>query len=345
MEVSAREHGAIVEDERVVRRGVELRRDQPLGESDGLEHRPVHLRHAAQRVGVLHARVVRTVRLADLAPFEQGAQQGCRFLLGGLPARLVDARVERRRRAEQRLERRGTGRVCRHPAAPCPLERECGHRCVRLCAVDQREPLLGAERDGGQAVGAQHLRRGPDALRGPELALADEREREVRERREVAAGAHRALLGDRRVEAGAEHPAEQVHELWASTGDSLREHVGAEQHHRPHLALREPRADAGRMAAHEVHLQLRELVRRDREVGELSEPGVHAVHRLAPCHDGIHDPARGRHPRACRRRQTHGAARLCHVEQGGDGERGTVELEWGGIGHGTVDGGVVDGGR
>src|SRR5512138_756028 len=48
MEVPAAQQLTILEHERVVRARVELTSDHARGEIDGIEHRPVHLRHASQ---------------------------------------------------------------------------------------------------------------------------------------------------------------------------------------------------------------------------------------------------------------------------------------------------------
>src|SRR5258706_76772 len=64
-----------------------------------------------------------------------------------------------------------------------------------------------------------------------------------------------------------------------------------------------PPTAAGTVAADQVSLELGDLARRNAHVGELSEPGGHAVHRgVAP--DGpVHDPARGGHRAARGRRE------------------------------------------
>ena len=82
-------------------------------------------------------------------------------------------------------------------------QRERAERRHVLGAVDEREPLLGFEHDGREprrarsASAPRHAR----AASNSRLALADQREREVRERREVARGADRALRRDARVHA------------------------------------------------------------------------------------------------------------------------------------------------
>ena len=60
------------EDERVVRRGVGLGREHLADEAQPVVRRPVHLRRAAQRVGILHLVAVRALVAAlDLAVGEE----------------------------------------------------------------------------------------------------------------------------------------------------------------------------------------------------------------------------------------------------------------------------------
>ena len=75
VKVAAAQQLAGLEHERIVGRGVQLAADDARGEVDRVEHRAVHLRHAAQRVRVLHARIVVAMRLANLAVGEQLAQK------------------------------------------------------------------------------------------------------------------------------------------------------------------------------------------------------------------------------------------------------------------------------
>ena len=53
-------------------------------------HRPVHLRHATQTVGILHARTVLAVRLANLRALQQTDQVSCRRNLAGITERRID---------------------------------------------------------------------------------------------------------------------------------------------------------------------------------------------------------------------------------------------------------------
>jgi hypothetical protein len=104
----------------------------------------VYLRRTPQRVGVLNPAAV-LVRLVDAASLEQPAHVGGRRRLAGERTRGVDAFVERMDGSAQRVERQRDGDVggARQPLGG--IERERRDRGRRLGAVDQREPLLGAE--------------------------------------------------------------------------------------------------------------------------------------------------------------------------------------------------------
>ena len=81
-------------------------------------------------------------------------------------------------------------------------------------------------------------RAAPSELR---LAFADHREREMRERREVARGADRALRRDARVHLRVEHRDERVDEERAHARMTEREHLRAQEDHPAHLGRREAR--------------------------------------------------------------------------------------------------------
>ena len=163
----------------------------------------MHLRHAAERVGVLHLAAVR-VALHDLAVGEQRAQ----VRRDDAPARGAGARPCRRS-SNGRFEPLSASRLIA-PAtsasvqsASASQQRERAERGHVLRAVDEREPLLRLEHDRARgppraSASAPGMHLTVAKLR---LALADQREREVRERREIAGRADRALRRDARRDA------------------------------------------------------------------------------------------------------------------------------------------------
>ena len=159
-------------------------------------------------------------------------------------------------------------------------ERERGDRGVRLRAVDQRDALPSApsvdRREAGARAACPPRRPLSVAARAASPSPISD-EREMRERREIAARADASLLRNRRIQPGVQHAEQQLGELEARAGIALRDHVRAQQHHRAHLALGQQIADAGGMAANEIDLQLGESLRRNRDLGQLAEAGRHAV--------------------------------------------------------------------
>ena len=85
-------------------------------------HGAVHLRHAAQAVGVLHAPAV-AVRLAQRAAGEQARRLRADGGLAGVRARRVDARVEGDVRALQRVERERADHVGAAATSRCASAR------------------------------------------------------------------------------------------------------------------------------------------------------------------------------------------------------------------------------
>ncbi len=277
MEVAVRDDEALVDEhERIVGRGVQLDRDGRLDVVEEVAARAVHLRRAAKRVGVLHL-VAPAVRLDDRRPFEQAVDVRGRVDLPAQRPCLVDRRVEARPRALERLERERAGEVGDAGEPSRAHEREGGHRGHELRAVDQRQTLLRRQRDrleprGGERVGAAVERPGE-----PRPTLADERQGQVRERREVAARADRAAGGDARQHAPVQALDQQLDRLDARAGVALCERVRAQQHRRPDDVGRIGLADPTRMAAEQPELELLDLIVGNRLGDEAAEAGVDAV--------------------------------------------------------------------
>src|SRR6185437_13784693 len=79
--------------------------DNACGMLDRVAYRSMYLGHAPQTVRVLHARIVRQMRTPDLAVFQQVSQMSRHGCLTPMRPDLLNASVERARRAAQRLER------------------------------------------------------------------------------------------------------------------------------------------------------------------------------------------------------------------------------------------------
>ena len=240
--------------------------------------------------------------------------------------------MEARQRALQRLERHRAGDVRRLGEPEGARQPERCHRRHELRAVDQRETLLrlqphGRQTGAGECLGARHTDTVDEGL-----PLADERQREMRERGQVAARAHRAPRGhvgdDPRVEDGEE----QLDGLDPGARVALRDRVRPQHHRGAHdlVGIRLPHP-AG-VAAQQAQLQLLGLLLRDRLRDEAAEARVDPVGVLAP--EPVDERPRACHPldRALRERDRPTADRdvpdvldrevvTCEREQTGHGSR------------------------
>jgi hypothetical protein len=196
----------------------------------------------------------------------------------------------------QRLERERARAVrgAREPARA--HERERALRRHELRAVDQREALLRGEPDRLEADARQRLEPGQPLALDERLALADERQREMRERREVTRGADRAARRNDRDDAARETFEQQLDGLDPRAGIALRERVRAQEHRGPHDLVGIRVADAARVRAEQPQLELLRQLLRDRPVHEAAEAGVDAVGVLARAVRGaLHELAGRRH--------------------------------------------------
>ena len=311
VKIAAAEQIAVVEHERIVGRRVQLSPDDARGELDRVEHRAVHLRHAAQRVRVLHARIVVAMRLANLAVGQQLAEI-CRGR--GLPE-LAARRPEcaRRTRPACRAAPRATSRRRRARCARGDARRRARAQPIAVCAC---VPLMSVS----PSLRAERRRREARALRSMSAARsgADRRDDSVpspiSESARCANGARSPLAptlpcsGTGGQSPALSMPASKSARSSRAPEIALGDHVRAQQHHRADFALREQVADARRMAAHEIHLQLGEAVRRNRDLRQLAESGRHAVRDGTACHEVDRRP-RASSPRAGGRAEPSSRAR------------------------------------
>ncbi len=192
----------------------------------------------------------------------------------------MDPRVEWRRRPPQSLEAHGGGADSGPPQHFCVVHQQGQQRGLGLGAVDERDAFLGAELPG---LDACRRERGPGrpalAIRGQYLALAHHHHGHVRQRSEITARTHTALLRHPGQDPRIEETNQRGHQPRPDPAGGPSQYVGAEQHERTHGLGGKRRSHTGRMAPHQVYLQLLQVGRIDPHVGELAEPGVDAVHR------------------------------------------------------------------
>ncbi len=141
---------------RVVDGRGELSRGDQRGVVDGVPGGAVHLRRAAQRVGVLHAVAVRpAVARDDAGVREQPRQVGRGGRLSRVRAQRLQVGGEDPVGRELRLDAhrgRDVGGLEKHPQVG---DREDEHAEHPVGAVDERQPLLGLQLDRRQAGLAQ----------------------------------------------------------------------------------------------------------------------------------------------------------------------------------------------
>ncbi len=163
--------------------------------------------------------------------------------------------------------------------------------------LTSESPSFAASCTGSRPTRASASAPGEPFALDPRLALADERQREMRQRRKVAGGADRATARHDRQDASVEEREEQLDGLDASARVPLRERVRAEEHRRADDLGRIRVADAARVGAEQPQLQLGGLLLRDRDGHEAAEAGVDAVGVLAaPVRGALDELAGSAHP-------------------------------------------------
>src|SRR5690606_33151263 len=141
----------------------------------------VHLRHAAQRVRVLHARVVFSVRVADLRVGEECTEPFGTPCLPRMRADLLDLRRERVGRSTQCLEAERTRNIDRVDRTLGGEQRQDADAGVRLCPVVECEPFLRLENEWRQAEASERIRTAHPLALDPRLAFAHQYECEMRQ--------------------------------------------------------------------------------------------------------------------------------------------------------------------
>ena len=200
----------------------------------------------------------------------------------------------------QRLERQRADAVGRAGEPPRANQRERPLRRHELRPVDQREPLLREEAHRLEAGARERVGAVEELALPPGLPLADERESQVRERREVPGGTDRATCRHERQNAAVQALEQQLDGLDACAGVPFRKRVGAQQHRRSHDRLGIGLADAARVRPEQSQLQLFGLLLRDRPGDEPPEARVHAVGVLVgPVRNRLDDGACRAHLAAC----------------------------------------------
>ena len=154
--------------------------------------------------------------------------------------------------------------------------------CVPLIRL---MPSLGCSSIGSMPARRRASPPGSDCALEFGLAFADQHQRHVRQRRQVARSAHAALRRHHRRDAAVQQIAKAFGHQRADAGEALGQHVGADQHHGAHHFARQRLAHAGRVRADHVALQLLQIARAEcarRPAGRRPYSPRRWVHRRPP---------------------------------------------------------------
>ena len=273
------------EDQRIVGNAVRFDLQRRARLAQDVERGAHHLRLAAQAIGVLNAGVILEVAGADRRPRHPGAQRARNLDLPTMAAQVVNTRIEGRVRTLGGFGRQRAGDE-RRLEQQFGLE-QSGERIGgrKLRAVQQREPFLGGELDRREACTRKRLGGGKALVADEDFAHADHRHRHMRQWREVAAGADRALRGDHRGQAVDEHRFQQSHGFGPHARGALCKAGEFQRHHQPDDRDWRRIANPRRVAEHDIALKRCEVGVVDANAGELSKAGVDAIDRLTARED------------------------------------------------------------
>ena len=126
-----------------------------------------------------------------------------------------------------------------------------------ICAVPllSARPSLNDSRIGSRPARLQRLGAGQALALVERLATAQQHDGQVRQRRQVAAGADRALLRHHRHDARVEHRGQRLQRAHADTRMTAHQRVDADHQHRAHHVLGERLAHAHGVGDDQVVLQ------------------------------------------------------------------------------------------
>ncbi len=164
--------------------------------------------------------------------------------------RLVNPRIERARRAAQRIERHRADHVGGFGQRLRGVKFQTADGQHRLRAVDQADAFLGMQRRSARCRRARSAS-APGRIGALEfrLAFADQHQRHVRQRRQIARRAHAALRRNHRRDAAVDQIAQTLGHQRTDAGEAFGQHIGADQHHGAHRIARQRFAHARRSAS------------------------------------------------------------------------------------------------
>ncbi len=156
-------------------------------------------------------------------------------------------------------------------------------------AVDECEALLLGQDDRFNAMRGESLRSGNElTAEGADVAFPDDRQRDVREGREVSGAAQAAVLVDNRRQTGGEGPGVCLRDFGAHTGAAGGQRRQSQQHHRPHDFPLDLRPRSRGVGTNQAALQLCSEIVGDVAGCQGTEAGGDAVRRsriIGECFD------------------------------------------------------------
>src|SRR4029077_8923027 len=187
-------------------------------------------------------------------------------LLPGVWPRLLQTQIKRGRSSFERFEAHCAGNVCDASESFGMKKSESAHSMHRLRAVEQGKSLFCFETLSLKSSARQRFPAFHSFALKKCIAFANQGQSEMRERREIAAGADRAFLRNDRVDAPVEHFAKHLDDFKADSAESESKHVGPQQHHRARLRLRKWIANSASVTANKIELELSQIVLRDANI-------------------------------------------------------------------------------
>ncbi len=115
------------------------------------------------------------------------------------------------------------------------------------------------------------------------FAFADQSQRQMRQRSQIAARANAALRGNERSHAAIEHLAKRVDDDAAHAGESLGEGIGAQQHHCPSFRNGKRLADSDGVGSQQIYLQFANLVAGNAHIAEFADAGGDRIGEFVAC--------------------------------------------------------------
>ena len=197
--------------------------------------------------------------------------------LSGVGADELDGVLKGARQAEEGVEAHGGDLVGEGVEAACLDDGVDGVGAHELGAVEQRQAFLAHQCHGLQSVLCEHFGRGTALALVPHFAQAEQRQRHVGQRGQVAGSAERALA----VDDGGDAQVEEVEQ--ALNGRNLHaalakaQGVSLEQQHEANYLRANGFAHAARVALHQILLEAAQVAGADAHVAERAKAGGDAV--------------------------------------------------------------------